>query len=199
MPTISMIGESAILSPAQTTGQGTPTRPPTGSSMKVTEPATGCATATATSGPLGVGGNLEDSRPSSEGKDYATMENRDRDSLSLRWAGWPAALVILAAAISIEMLPLVGGTGEDAWFDWSWLYVTIHFILLPLVCLVHIVLNTYRFAALVHSQRSTAMQAALSMTIPVGYLLLLYFLPLPWATTLIFSELVREAGVEVGK
>lgn len=127
------------------------------------------------------------------------MANRDRDSLSLRWAGWPAALVILAVAIAIELLPYIGGTGEDAWFDWSWLYVTTHFILLPLVCLVHIVLNVYRFGVLFHSQRPTAIQAALSITIPVGYLLLLYFLPLPWASTLIFNELAREAGVVMGK
>lgn len=127
------------------------------------------------------------------------MANRDRDSLSLRWAGWPAALVILAVAVAVELLPYVGGTGEDAWFDWSWLYVTTHFILLPLVCLVHIVLNVFRFAVLFHSQRSTAIQAVLSMTISVGYLVLLYFFPLPWASMLIFNELAREAGVEVGR
>lgn len=126
------------------------------------------------------------------------MTNRERDSLSLRWAGWPAALVILGVAIALELLPYVGGTGENAWFDWAWLYVTLHFILLPLVCLVHIVLNVYRFGVLFHSQRSTALRAALSMTIPVGYLLLLYFLPLPWAGELIFNELGREAGVEMG-
>jgi len=117
------------------------------------------------------------------------MAHRDRDSLSLRWAGWPAGLVILAVALALELLPYVGGTGENAWFDWAWLYVTLHFILLPLVCLVHIVLNVYRFGVLFHSQRSTALWAALSMTIPVGYLLLLYFLPLPWAGELIFNEL----------
>jgi len=77
--------------------------------------------------------------------------------------------------------------------------VTTHFILLPLLCLVHMVLNVYRFAILFHSQRSTAIQAALSLTIPVGYLLLLYFFPLPWASMLIFNELAREAGVEMGR
>ena len=127
------------------------------------------------------------------------MANQDRDSLSLRWAGWPAALVILAVAIATELLPYIGGTGEDAWFDWSWLYVTTHFILLPLVCLVHILLNIYRVSSMVRIDRHTAIQAALSMTIPVGYLLLLYFLPLPWASTFIFNELVREAGVEIGR
>jgi hypothetical protein len=126
------------------------------------------------------------------------MADRDRDSLSLRLAGWPAALVIFGVAIALELLPYVAGTGENAWFDWSWLYVTLHFILLPLVCLVHIVLNVYRFSVLFHSQRSAALRAALSMAIPVGYFLLLYFLPLPWAGELIFNELAREAGVEMG-
>ncbi|HEX9868543.1 MAG TPA: hypothetical protein VGC99_08095, partial [Candidatus Tectomicrobia bacterium] len=83
-------------------------------------------------------------------------------------AGWPAALVIFGVAIALELLPYVAGTGENAWFDWSWLYVTLHFILLPLVCLVHIVLNVYRFSVLFHSQRSAALRAALSMAIPVG-------------------------------
>lgn len=127
------------------------------------------------------------------------MPERNRDSVSLRWASWPAALVILAVAIALELLPYLGGRGEDALFDWSWLYVTLHFILLPLVCLVHVVLNVYRFGVLFHSQRSEALRAALSVTIPAGYLLLLYFLPLPWAGEFTFDELAREAGVQVGE
>lgn len=125
---------------------------------------------------------------------------QDRDALSLRWAGWPAGLVILAVAIAMELLPYVGGAGEEAWFDWSWLYVTTHFILLPLACFVHIVLNLYRFRILFHNQRSTAIHAALSLTIPVGYLLLLYFSPVfPLSSALSFHELAREAGVQVGR
>lgn len=128
------------------------------------------------------------------------MANRDRDSLSLRWAGWPAALVILGVALALEILPYVGGTGEELRFDWAWAYVTAHFILLPLVCLLHIVVNVYRFSVLFNSQRFTAIHAALSLTIPVGYLILLYLNPvLPLWGTLTFEDLAREMGVGVGE
>lgn len=127
------------------------------------------------------------------------MANRSPDFLSLRWAGWPAALVILGVAFAIELLPYIAGTGENARFDWAWPYVTTHFILLPPVCLVHIVVNVYRFAVLFRSQRSTALRAALSLTIPVAYLVILYLSPvLPLWGTLTFDDLAREVGVGVG-
>jgi len=128
------------------------------------------------------------------------MAKRDRDSVSLRWAGWPAALVILGVALALELVPYIGGTGEELRFDWAWTYVTIHFILLPLVCLLHIVVNVYRFSVLFRSQRATAIHAALSLTIPVGYLLLLYVGPvLPLWGALTFEELAQEIGVGVGE
>lgn len=128
------------------------------------------------------------------------MANRDLDSLSLRWAGWPAAMVILGVALALELLPYIGGTGKELRFDWAWAYVTTHFLLLPLGCLVHIVVNVYRFSVLFRSQRSTAIHATLSLTIPVGYLILLYLNPvLPLWGTLTFEDLAREMGVGVGE
>lgn len=128
------------------------------------------------------------------------MADRDPDSLSLRWAGWPAALAILGVALSMEILPYIGGTGENLRFDWAWTYVTTHFIVLPLACLVHIMVNVYRFSVLFHSQRATATRAALSLTISVGYLVLLVLNPvLPLWGTFTFEDLAREVGVEMGK
>lgn len=124
------------------------------------------------------------------------MAERDRDSLSLRRAGWPAALVILGVALVLELLPYVGGTGEAARFDWSWMYVTGHFIVLPLACLLHIVVNIYRVAVLYRSQRSAALRAISSLVIPVGYLLLLYLNPvLPLSSELSFEDVRVRMGV----
>jgi hypothetical protein len=128
------------------------------------------------------------------------MADRDRDSLSLRWAGWPAALILFGVALGLELLPYIGGTGENLRFDWAWTYVTLHFILLPLACGVHIMVNLYRFAVLFRSQRSGAMRAAFSLVIPVGYLLLLYVNPvLPLWGSLTFEDLAGEMGVRVGE
>jgi hypothetical protein len=103
--------------------------------------------------------------------------------------------VILGIALLIELLPIVAGTGEDARFDWGWLYVTAHFIVLPLVCAVHIVVNLYRLKVLFHAQRPRALRAALSLAIPVGYLVLLYLSPVfPLWSALTFKELSQGVG-----
>jgi|GEM_PF-2493410 len=128
------------------------------------------------------------------------MAERDPDSLSLRWTGWPAALGILGVSLALELLPYVGGTGDELRFDWAWAYVTTHFILLPIVCLIHIVVNVYRFGVLFRSQRPTAIRAILSVTIPVVYLVLLYLNPvLPLWGTLTFEDLARNMGMKVGQ
>lgn len=128
------------------------------------------------------------------------MAERDRDAISLRRAGWPAALVILGVALVLELLPYIGGTGEEAHFDWSWMYVTVHFIVLPIACLVHIIVNVYRFGVLFRSQRPAAVLSVLSSAIPVGYLLLLYLYPvLPLWGELTFEDLGREVGTQVGE
>ena len=126
------------------------------------------------------------------------MTDQSRDSLSLRWAGWPAAFLILGAAVAVELLPIIGGSGEAARFDWAWIYVTVHFILLPLACVVHIATNLYRILRLFRSQTNVAVHAGLSLTIPIGYLVLLCLSPVfPMSTELILKALKSLISVSL--
>jgi hypothetical protein len=93
--------------------------------------------------------------------------------------GWPAAIVIGITIILIELLPVVFGTGENAALDWSFLYVTFRFILLPLACLVHVAANLW----LLVFNRKQPVQGRLvrfsSIVIPVVFLVFSYVYPLP--------------------
>lgn len=91
---------------------------------------------------------------------------------------WAAALLILVTALAAEMLPIVGGTGTQARFDWSFAYVTLHFVLLPLGAVVHLAWNALALAF----RRSRALRDrlldALSTVISIAYLALLQARPL---------------------
>ena len=52
-----------------------------------------------------------------------------------RLLGWPGALGLIAFGLLPELLPVVFGAGEKATWDWSFPYVTCHFVLLPPACL----------------------------------------------------------------
>jgi hypothetical protein len=91
--------------------------------------------------------------------------------------GWPAAFLLLGLAVITEIIPLVGGRGAEARFDWSFIYVTLHFVLLPLAAVVHLIWN---LAALVLSRRqrlSHRLLSAGSVVVSVSYLVLLFFRP----------------------
>jgi len=60
---------------------------------------------------------------------------------TLRSIGWPAATIIAATILAVELLPVVFGTGENAGWDWGFLYVTFRFVILPLVCAIHTAAN----------------------------------------------------------
>lgn len=108
--------------------------------------------------------------------------------------GWLAALLILALALATEMLPIVGGTGEDARLDWSFIYVTMHFVLLPLACAAHIAWNTGVLAFARARVLRERLKTAVSMLIPVAYLALLWARPVfPLWGAVLWNRL-RETG-----
>jgi len=90
---------------------------------------------------------------------------------------WPFAISIIAVLIVTELLPIIFGTGENSTWDWGFLYVTLRFVLLPFVCVIHIILNLLRYTKLEKGKRQ--LTEISSIIIPLGYLLLLYFYPLP--------------------
>jgi len=124
------------------------------------------------------------------------MDAPERESSSLDWLGWPMALLILLGASVVEALPYIAGTGTAAKFDWAWIYVTTHFVVLPLLCVAHIAVNAYRVLTGLRLRPRAAMLTALSMIITVGYLVVLYLSPVfPLSNVLKFEELGCEAGV----
>lgn len=90
---------------------------------------------------------------------------------------WLGALSIIVLFLFTELIPIIFGAGEQAKWDFSFLYITIKFIILPLLCFIHIGINTARYYK---SQRNhlTLIQFS-SIFISVGYLVLLYLYPLP--------------------
>jgi hypothetical protein len=74
---------------------------------------------------------------------------------------------------------LILGTGERAVVDWSFAYVTMRFILLPALCIIHVVANFIR-AFIEHESTPRARFISMSSAALTGTLL--YFLfahPLP--------------------
>ncbi len=89
---------------------------------------------------------------------------------------WPAAFALLLLALVTELIPLLGGCGAEAAFDWGLLYVTLHFVLLPVAAAVHCLWN---LAALALGKREfrRRLLAAGSAVVSLSYLALLLFKP----------------------
>lgn len=98
-----------------------------------------------------------------------------RNNQSYLNIGWPFALLIIALFITVEALPLVYGAGYKAKWDWSFIYVTMRFVLLPAVCITHIIMNLF------HIIRSEKVKFQIlpfsSVSVSVGYLAFIYFHP----------------------
>ena len=99
--------------------------------------------------------------------------------------GWWSALGILVVVLVTEALPVVFGTGYEAKWDWGFIYVTIRFVLTPIICVAHLVWITIGTAV---NFRRGATQGlwlnASSVLISAGYLIALYLQPLPWLSAL---------------
>jgi hypothetical protein len=91
---------------------------------------------------------------------------------------WPAAIVILTVGVGAEMLPILGGIGSRMRFDWSFAYVTLHFVLLPLGAAVHLGWNLVALACRRSRALGERLKDGASATISLLYLLLLQLRPL---------------------
>jgi hypothetical protein len=90
---------------------------------------------------------------------------------------WPAAICFVAVVSVTESLPLVAGRGVNARFDWSFIYITLHFVLLPLAAGIHIFWNLGALALRRTEKLRSRVIAASSVTIPLIYLGLLFLRP----------------------
>jgi hypothetical protein len=94
---------------------------------------------------------------------------------------WRFSVAIAATAVASELLPLVFGVGKNARWDWGFVYATVHFLLLPVAAVAHLVTAIWCTAALAGSGRlRSALLAAASCVFPAGYLAVLYLHPLFW-------------------
>jgi hypothetical protein len=106
-----------------------------------------------------------------------TISDEKNKELYSRLA-WPFALVILALFAMTEVLPMLFQLGSSATADWfSFVYVTFRFAILPIACLAHAGLILFRITK-ARQEKLKIMQIS-SALVSVGYLLLLYFYPLP--------------------
>jgi hypothetical protein len=105
-----------------------------------------------------------------------TTSEQYNKEINSRFA-WPFALLIVAALALTESLPYIFGTGYDAKWDWSFIYVTMRFVLLPITCLAHLSLNLLR---IIKSKKEKLQIVQFSsVVVSLGYLVSLYFHPLP--------------------
>jgi hypothetical protein len=65
-----------------------------------------------------------------------SMMAKEGSTALSRVAGWKALMGICAVFVLHELLPAVFGSGERASWDWSFIFVTLHFIIVPLAALL---------------------------------------------------------------
>lgn len=96
----------------------------------------------------------------------------------IKLLGWPAAILILCLIAVTEALPFVPGSGS--------LYIVLHFMIVPLICLLHLFWNTFgEIAAAKKDQRQPSGSSLLSALVPALYILLLAFTRQPFLKVLL--------------
>jgi hypothetical protein len=64
------------------------------------------------------------------------MASKETSIALSRAAGWQALMAIYALFVLNLLLPVIFGTGEDASWDWSFTFVTLYVIIVPLASLL---------------------------------------------------------------
>jgi len=103
------------------------------------------------------------------------LETGEFGRILWRWAGG----VVLGAIVN-ELLPVLFGTGEDYVWDWSFTYVTVRFVLLPLFCFVHFVLAGVFALRWFRNKRPVSPLPIVSVAASVANVVTLLVHPLPW-------------------
>ena len=85
------------------------------------------------------------------------------------------ALSILVLAFVAEGLPLIFGTGVNAKWDWGFIYVSMRFVVLPLICLIHLCLFLFQMSK--HKNGALHVRNIGPLVVSIGYLVLLFFHP----------------------
>jgi len=98
---------------------------------------------------------------------------------NVRSIGWPAAAIIAVTILAVELLPVVLGTGENAVWDWGFVYVTFRFVLLPLICALHLAANLWLLGFSTNRPAIERLRQFASVIITGAFLGISYSYPLP--------------------
>jgi len=64
------------------------------------------------------------------------MASKETSIALSRAAGWQALMGVYALFVLNELLPVIFGSGENASWDWSFIFVTLRIIIVPLAVLL---------------------------------------------------------------
>ena len=64
------------------------------------------------------------------------MASKETSIALSRAAGWQALMGIYALFVLNELLPVIFGSGENASWDWSFIFVTLRITIIPLAALL---------------------------------------------------------------
>jgi hypothetical protein len=106
---------------------------------------------------------------------------RFRDLIPHAKATVVAAVLLFLSSVATESLPLILGTGRHARIDWSFAYVTMRFILLPAAAVGLIVFGLVGLIPSLRAHsRSSVAAILLALIVPILFIALSCFIPLPW-------------------
>jgi hypothetical protein len=92
-----------------------------------------------------------------------------------------AAALILVGSLATESCPLVLGTGRDSSLNWGFPYVTMRFVLLPAASIGLLIFGLVGLIPSLRAHsRASVVTILLALLVPILFLALSYFLPLPW-------------------
>ena len=93
--------------------------------------------------------------------------------------GWPSAGLIIAIYVVSEVMAALYVRSGDMLTDWSFVYVSVKFAIIPLLCAIHIFYNVYRLIRPRQIEAKARVLTFMSVAVPIIYTISLWTYPLP--------------------
>ncbi len=98
-----------------------------------------------------------------------------------------STLAFIVLVILNELMPFAFGTGRFASLPWAFPYVTLRFVLLPVASLALLPWSAIEAFRWFRYRHAPLWLIALSVAIPIGFLALSFYVPLPWFWVAIYG------------
>jgi hypothetical protein len=95
--------------------------------------------------------------------------------------------MFLTVTVLCELLPLAFGTGHAARVDWAFPYITLRFVVLPVSAVALAIWGAAAFVSRVRHGRD-ALRLVPPLLVPLLFLGVSWFAPLPWLSVLVHGE-----------